>query len=356
MEQYPRIISIVGSKGGTGKTLFTSMLGRALANEGKKVLLIDLDLFVRGLSTLVAEYNNVRSYDGEGYTISELIKKEVLVDFRYELNIVQFENCDLLPSFRNILDPIDYDNGALYNYDRLFPILSNLYYMLTGYYDVILIDNKASLDIENRVSINLSNIVISVSEDDILCKHVNKLMVDNLKSRDVNIYTVINKGRNISTYEEFKRKNDDTDYGVLGIIPFDISVMEEFGRDVLWRTIFGSLYFRSLIDVWNNLALFESVPTIDVNNYVFPPDFLMPKLGGKYLLYERVFRFYSLMIIFFSLGYYAWYKYIRNAHFDQTELFTILGLVIGIIMYILSSSDFRQKILPLKLDTEVLNY
>ena len=51
----PQIISISAGKGGVGKTLISANLARVLSWSGKRVLLVDMDLYNRGLTTLVAE-------------------------------------------------------------------------------------------------------------------------------------------------------------------------------------------------------------------------------------------------------------------------------------------------------------
>ena len=43
MQNYTKIIAVVNQKGGTGKTTTTENLGIGLANEGKRVLLVDMD-------------------------------------------------------------------------------------------------------------------------------------------------------------------------------------------------------------------------------------------------------------------------------------------------------------------------
>jgi cellulose biosynthesis protein BcsQ len=51
----PQIISVSAGKGGAGKTLISVNLARTLSWSGKRVLLVDMDLYNRGSTTLVAE-------------------------------------------------------------------------------------------------------------------------------------------------------------------------------------------------------------------------------------------------------------------------------------------------------------
>jgi flagellar biosynthesis protein FlhG len=54
MNNNSRIYSVGGGKGGTGKSFITASLGTILAQQGKKVLLVDLDLGAANLHTFLA--------------------------------------------------------------------------------------------------------------------------------------------------------------------------------------------------------------------------------------------------------------------------------------------------------------
>ena len=49
-----QVIAVVSGKGGTGKTSFTTLTGMALAQLGKKTLLLDCDIGLRNLDMMHA--------------------------------------------------------------------------------------------------------------------------------------------------------------------------------------------------------------------------------------------------------------------------------------------------------------
>src|SRR5436305_13904802 len=95
-DKKPTLISIVSGKGGTGKTLLTAVLGRALAREGLRILLVDLDIFVRGLTILLADYT--KRSPAKTLTVVDLLQGDMP-----ELEIgtlpvaARFFECDFLP-------------------------------------------------------------------------------------------------------------------------------------------------------------------------------------------------------------------------------------------------------------------
>ena len=54
-----KVILVTSGKGGTGKTMFSVNLGGVLANEGKRVLLIDMDLGMRNMDLYLGMENKV---------------------------------------------------------------------------------------------------------------------------------------------------------------------------------------------------------------------------------------------------------------------------------------------------------
>ena len=89
-KKSPRIIAIANQKGGVGKTTTTINLGAAIAESGKKVLIVDLDPqsnTTTGLGVSTKELN-ISIYQ---VIIQEKTASEAILN-------VGIENLDLLPS------------------------------------------------------------------------------------------------------------------------------------------------------------------------------------------------------------------------------------------------------------------
>ena len=135
-----KIISIINQKGGVGKTTTVINLASALSQQGKKILVIDLD--PQGNATTGLGLSNVEQSDQTIYgilngtmSISDVIKK------------TKFENLDLITS--NVdLSGLEVETAG--DNDRAFILKSKLTAYLNdsrALYDYVLIDCPPSLSL-----------------------------------------------------------------------------------------------------------------------------------------------------------------------------------------------------------------
>jgi septum site-determining protein MinD len=341
------VVSVVSGKGGSGKSLLTAVLGRAIAREGARVLLVDMDIFVRGLTVLLFEYKRPER-DGRSITVSDLLGifpsgsegKSPLPNVEGEYMIQRFFECDVLPAVDNIAAPLDYDDKSLSDEEFAVDQVRRLVSSVSEKYDYVVLDNRAGMDSLIAASCRSANIVLAVAEDDVVGRQTNINLTRFLQSqKNVRvIYTILNKGRNIRNYPDLKeRSRHRSDFATLGVIPFDVEILEDFGSDRFWATVFETLYFRALIDAWNQLSKSESVTEISVSKYRFPPKIFMRPAQGRSTLIERMLRLYSLLFTLAGAVFWLYWR-LRNGLLSNSEMIAIMSVVVGIFGLWLSTS------------------
>ena len=133
-----KVIAITNQKGGVGKTTTTFNLGVALAKQGKKVLVVDVDP-QSNLTTYAGWYNE----DELKYTLSDLMEQSMNdEEIKTKKSILHHkENVDLIPSSLNLSA---LENSLAYAMSREYT-LRNCLSVIKNDYDYILLDCQPSL-------------------------------------------------------------------------------------------------------------------------------------------------------------------------------------------------------------------
>ncbi len=223
-----KIYCLASAKGGSGKTVLSASFAAFLANLGKKVLIIDLDVATYGLTLLYL--NEVKSHlDEIAASKNESLLQGIFDtgEFSWERNVVQLPNgVSLIPATFSF--SIKEYQSAIDLKMRLKKILIRAAEEL---FDYIFLDAQAGTDGYSQVamSIDIANEVVIVSEYDPL----SAAGVERLKAllRDELLYErtwmLLNKmlPEFVSTFSEFLEVNK-----YLTPIPWDADVVRAYAR------------------------------------------------------------------------------------------------------------------------------
>lgn len=344
----PVFISVISGKGGTGKSLFTAVLGNCLAKENRKILLVDMDIHVRGLTILLSSYidNKDERISVSDYSIDSRIN---------EFAVYRFQECEFIPAVKEISEPLsysinDYTSPDYYNgfFEKLKEFAEN------KMYDMVLLDCRSGLDTSIIECVKNSDYTFSVSEDDDICLNANLNLVNYFRTSThvKNIYTIINKGRRINTPEDIEKKVETIfDFSCLGVIPFDEQIMEDYGKSRFWLSVYDTLYFYGLVMVWDRFQEKTKIQcNIDKKKYNIKEN--KNNVSFKRKAYQRLYDLIKLYgVLLLSLSSIApSILSLANIHVDQ-KIYKVLPFlaILGIVMLLVSSKHFR-KILFSKYD------
>lgn len=191
--KYGKIVTVTSVKGGTGKTTFTLNLAAALASLGKRVIIVDLDLY----SGVIASSLNLT------------VDKDIY-DLTYDLMNNRFDNMDnYITTYNEHIDvlssPVDPRSSSKIRFNYVDIVISRLKLK----YDVILIDTNHIIDKINLVSLDASDYVFYIMTNDLLDIKNMKSMVSIFEDMDMHKQRIVfNEARfNNTSYSKYDIEN-----------------------------------------------------------------------------------------------------------------------------------------------------
>jgi len=189
-----KVLTITSMKGGVGKTITTMMLADIYSCCGKKVLVLDLDLYNGNLAFAYDVKPKNSIYNLCDDMVNNRLKNGISSEYFYNIK----ENLDLIPAPKDPRQANKIDNRVLSN------ILNSLSYL----YDVILIDTNHILNISNMIAFENSDRIISIMTNDSFDIQSTKSFVAICKNMEVdNLILILNNAID-------NRKNYYTNYDI----------------------------------------------------------------------------------------------------------------------------------------------
>lgn len=197
-----KIITVTSVKGGTGKTSTLLNLAGIYSLMGKKVLIVDLDLYTGAVATTLNLDIN-----------SDIYK---LVDDLSNNRFDFIENYVL--KYNDFIDVIAAPKDPRYASKISSKYLKVLLNRVSMKYDIILIDTNHALDEKNLVTLDLSDEILYVINNDTIDLKNMKTIVSIFKDASKNNYKIIlnnsiDKGRNyFNSYDIKNIVKDNVDF------------------------------------------------------------------------------------------------------------------------------------------------
>lgn len=202
-----KIIVLISSKGGCGKSTVAVMLSTAFSLAGKSVLVIDADEGARCLDTLLS-IDNQTVFD-----LSDVLTKEIETE-KALISVPTLQNVSVIPS------PL---NSELIDFAKFSEYLKEI----ANGYDYVIVDTKGQQAAERIAGLpKEATFVAVVTPDEIAIKNTGVLSAW-LSKHDISCRLLVNrfkkKGRN-KKYNNVDNIIDTCGARLLGIVPEDESI------------------------------------------------------------------------------------------------------------------------------------
>ncbi len=287
-----KIINLISGKGGTGKTLFAAVLADSLSSQNKPTLVIDMDIFVRGLTTLLfrekKSLNTIINNDEMSiydimykYSNSTNFKKKVKVA------VCGYRKFFICPSVSKIKQEINFWDNFHKRPDLIMNVMQIILKKISlNSYSFVIIDNRSGLDEYIFSAHKMCDLSICITEDDEISQETATILIENLKSRskvegvNTDIFEIINKARDLSNPDDIDKIEYKSASIFAGKIPFDMSIMQSFDKESLWSNIYKSLYIYALKNAWNKICADKNFKGTLIN--------YRPNLIGNYTIESKI--------------------------------------------------------------------
>ncbi len=226
-----KVIAITSGKGGTGKSTVCSELGYALACDGKKVILLELDFGLRGLDIMLGNQDRIV------YDIGDLLHGECNIN-QAVISSGIHPNLYLAAASASIEREINLDDVEL------------LCSGLKDYFDYVIADLPAGISLSSLVAPKIADTVLVVTTPDPVCIRDGNKIVGSLVGYDTsNVRLIINKVDKKLIQKGMIEDLDEVIDGVgaklIGVIPFDhnIQLAAAKGERISKKTLSAKVFY-----------------------------------------------------------------------------------------------------------------
>lgn len=341
------VINVISGKGGTGKTLLTAVLAELLGYSGKNVLVVDLDIFVRGLTTLL--------YYHKGETLKIAEKNEMSIsdyfadDFDYihmkQPAITKYRSFEVFPSVHMVNEKLKF-NIMPKSFDAANKVIKTILGSIEKNgreYDYIFLDSRAGYDELIAATHINSDISLCVEEDDNISMVTSGNLISQLSNEHKGtVLRIRNKAR------QMMNNMEGMGYEFVGTIPFDADIMNSFGTTYFWADVNKSLYKDELIKVWNLLSQrMQWNDKLKEDSRVTPVGSKnVERRLAKLPTFKRIIFVYGVLMLFFGT-----FLYISriDPHFvyklmdDPMLAIGVAGIVLGVLLMLFSILSNGRK-------------